>query len=112
MPHIVKRGPADDDLGEVTVIETNEAAETVNRYKFTVTAKNRSNFRRVKDDRAQKYGGGAEETDNGGICAGETLVLQTHFAIVHGRQAQVGPDEVPETVAEALRDAGAEEVRA
>lgn len=109
MPHIVKRGPADDDLGQVTVID--EQPGTVHRFKFEVTAKNRANFRRTKGDRAD-YGAGATESDQGGICAGETLVLTTHMSIVEGRQAQVAADVVPKHVVDELHAAGADEVRA
>lgn len=112
MPRIVKRGPAEDDLGAVTVIEQNEATDTVTRWKFEVTAKTRQNIRRRKSRRAQKYGGGAEIIDNAGICAGETLILRSSLKIVSGRHVADGPQDVPEHVTQALRSEGATQVRA
>jgi hypothetical protein len=112
MPKILKRGPAEDDLGTVTVIDRNEATNTLTRWKFDVTDKSRERIRRYRTQRVYERGGDREEIDNGGVCAGETLKLRNAMKIIHGRRASAAPDTVPRNIAEALRDEGATEVLA
>lgn len=110
MPSITKNAGTDGDLGSVTVATQNAATNTVTRYKFEIVNKHRERVRKTKSHRAQKYGGGAENPDVGGLCEGEDLQLQHSLKVVSGRHVGDGPDAVPRSVAQALFDAGARKV--
>lgn len=114
MPRVLKNAAGADPDAEpvVTVIEKNPATETVTRYRFTVVEKNRSRFRRRKDVATKEYGGGAHVPDDGGLCAGEVLRLDSAFKVVSGHHASGAAHAVPDRIEQALVERGADEVTA